>query len=184
MMSGVVKPRRDEWTVADLDDLPDDGLQYELFDGVLVVSAAPRPVHQRVLLSTAVVLRAACPDHLEVFVAPLDFQPTARRSFQPDVLVARRDAIGVKNLTVPPVLAVEVLSAGTRSKDLIFKREMYATSGVASYWVIDPDEVTFAAYDLVDAAYRRVASATDAERAAVETPSPVTICPADLVAGR
>jgi len=36
-----------EWTVDDLDAIPDDGLQRELFDGVLVVSPAPIPVHQR-----------------------------------------------------------------------------------------------------------------------------------------
>ena len=36
----TVMPRGDEWTVADLASLPDDGLQYELADGVLLVSPA------------------------------------------------------------------------------------------------------------------------------------------------
>ena len=36
-----VMPRDHEWTVADLADTPDDGLRYELVDGVLLVSPAP-----------------------------------------------------------------------------------------------------------------------------------------------
>ena len=37
-----VMPRDHEWTVADLAQTPDDGLRYELVDGVLLVSPAPR----------------------------------------------------------------------------------------------------------------------------------------------
>jgi hypothetical protein len=48
MTSMLVMPGDDTWTVDDLDRIPDDGLQYELFDGVLVVSPAPNLLHQRV----------------------------------------------------------------------------------------------------------------------------------------
>src|SRR5256885_10543297 len=108
----MLKP---EWTVDDLDALPDEGLQVELFDGVLVVSPAPVPAHQRAVGGLFVLLRGACPPELEVFVAPLDFRPNLKRSFQPDVLVARRDRVGPKNLVRPPVLAVEVLSPSTET---------------------------------------------------------------------
>lgn len=33
-----VMPREGDWTVEDLDLIPDDGLQYELADGVLLVT--------------------------------------------------------------------------------------------------------------------------------------------------
>lgn len=40
----AVMPRAtDDWTVDDLEQLPDDGLQYELLDGILLVSPAPIP---------------------------------------------------------------------------------------------------------------------------------------------
>lgn len=46
----AVMPRESrDWTVEDLDQLPDDGLQYELLDGVLLVSPAPVKVHQRAI---------------------------------------------------------------------------------------------------------------------------------------
>jgi Uma2 family endonuclease len=72
------------------------------------------------------------PDHLKVFVAPLDWRPDHRTSLQPDVLVVRRDEIGAKNITQPLALAVEVISPSTRRKDQLFKFSKYADSGVAS----------------------------------------------------
>jgi len=49
-MTSVTLLRHDrDWTVDDLRGLPADGLQYELADGVLLVSPSPRPVHQRAL---------------------------------------------------------------------------------------------------------------------------------------
>jgi Uma2 family endonuclease len=185
MMTNVtVMTRETPWTVEELDNLPDDGLRYELFDGTLVVSAAPTVPHQRASFACARLLHAHCPSELEVFVAPLDYQPTRRSSVQPDVLVARRNALGIKNLTVAPVLVVEVLSDGTRSKDQIFKRELYQRNGVASYWVIDPDRATLTAYDRIDGTYRRAAQVIGTDTATLDLPFAVTVCPADLIAGR
>jgi Uma2 family endonuclease len=184
-MGNVTVMRRETpWTVEDLDSLPDDGLRYELLDGTLVVSAAPNVPHQRASFACARLLHAHCPPELEVFVAPLDYQPTRRTSVQPDVLVARRNALGIKNLTIAPVLVVEVLSEGTRSKDQIFKRELYQRNRVASYWVIDPDQPTLTAYDQIDGTYRRAAQVRGADTATLHVPFTVTVCPADLINGR
>jgi Uma2 family endonuclease len=182
MTTVTVMTRDTPWSVEDLDHLPDDGLQYELFDGMLVVSPAPNIPHQRAVGACGRLLHARCPPELEAFVAPLDFQPSQRISLQPDVLVARRDSLGVKNLTIAPVLVVEVLSDG--SKDLILKRGIYQRTGVASYWVIDPHLTTFTAFDLVEGAYRREVEVRGTESATLHLPFTVTVCPADLVAGR
>ncbi|MBI1722977.1 MAG: hypothetical protein HYR48_03600 [Gemmatimonadetes bacterium] len=37
------------WTAAMVRELPDDGNRYEVVHGVLLVTPAPRPVHQLVL---------------------------------------------------------------------------------------------------------------------------------------
>jgi Uma2 family endonuclease len=69
--SMAVMPRMsDDWTVDDLEHLPDDGLRYELLDGILLVTPAPVPIHQGVLGELYKRLDAACPRHLKVFVAP------------------------------------------------------------------------------------------------------------------
>jgi Uma2 family endonuclease len=83
-----IRPKPGEWTVDDLTNLPDDGMRYELFDGELVVSPSPFPLHQRSVAAFYRLLYTACPPELEVFFAPFDFQPTTKRSFEPDLLVA------------------------------------------------------------------------------------------------
>jgi Uma2 family endonuclease len=174
-------PRAGEWTVDDLLDLPDDGLQYELADGVLLVTPSPNPKHQRLVLNLAILLREGVPDDLEVFVAPLDFQPTRHRSLQPDVLVVRRTDVGEESITAPPLLAVEVLSPSTRAKDLILKRALYEDSGVSSYWVVDPDEPSLLVLELEDGTYVERARVAGADAAQVTGPFELSLAPAALV---
>ena len=61
-----------EMSTADLDAMPDDGHRYELIDGVLIVSPAPRRAHQRASLRLTVLLDAAVPPGLELLAAPFD----------------------------------------------------------------------------------------------------------------
>lgn len=134
MTAMTVLPREGDWTVDDVDLLPDDGLQYELIDGILIVSPAPVPKHQRAAKVVFRLLDSTCPADLEVFFAPLDFRPDKKTSVQPDVLVVRRDAVGELNIVVAPLLVVEVLSPSTRRKDIVLKHSVYAEAGVESYW--------------------------------------------------
>lgn len=174
-------PRDHAWTVDDLRDLPDDGLRYELADGVLLVSAAPSVQHQVVLGELYVLLRAACPADCRVLLAPTDYQPTRRRSLQPDLSVSHRDDVGPAALTAPLVLAVEVLSPSTRSVDLLLKRGLYEESGVQAYWVVDPLEPSVQAWSLVDGRYADAGSARGRERLVLRQPFPVDLVPADLL---
>jgi Uma2 family endonuclease len=180
-MTVPVMPRAGEWTIEDLRDLPEGGLQYELADGVLLVSPTPRPVHQRVIGNLYVLLREAVTDDLEVFLAPLDFQPTRHRSLQPDVLVVRRSDVGEVNITAPLLLAVEVLSPSTRAKDLVLKRSLYEDSRVPSYWVVDPDEPSVLVLELEDGRYVERMHVTGQQRVDVAAPFPVTLQPEALI---
>jgi Uma2 family endonuclease len=174
----------EEWTVDDLARLPEDGFRYELFDGVLVVSPSPFMPHQRAARALFRLLDKACPAGLEVFFAPFDFQPTKKRSFQPDLLVVHSSALHEEEaLTLPPVLNVEVLSKGSRSLDRVFKRDMYATSGVDNYWIFDPKALEFVALARAGTRYEEVAHAKGDERIVVELPYPVEICPTEIATG-
>ena len=178
----TVMPRTGkEWTVDDLDRLPDDGLQYELLDGLLLVTPAPVPVHQRVIGNLYLLLRAACPPGFEVFLAPLDWRPDLRTSLQPDLLVVRNDDVGPKNVTAPLVLAVEVLSPSTRRKDHVLKRSKYEDAGVQSYWIVDPQEPSVLALGLVDEAYTPAAQTGGSTPARLTVPFPIEIVPGDLI---
>jgi Uma2 family endonuclease len=175
-------PLHREWTVADLDTLPGDGLQYELLDGLLLVSPAPVPVHQRISRKLLRLLDDTCPPSMEVFSAPLDWQPDLRTSLRPDLLVARNEDVGTKKITAPLVLAVEILSPSTRRKDLLLKRSKYQDTGIASYWVIDPDPPSFTAFELIDGRYQSVAHANHDENVDLTTPFALRLTPSALVA--
>lgn len=181
MSSMTVMPRGGDWTVDDLAGLPDDGLQYELADGMLLVTPAPRMRHQRVLGNLSEVMRAAAPAHVEVFFAPVDYRPNGRTSLQPDLLVVRREDVGELNITAPLLLAVEVLSPSTRSKDLLLKRGLYEQAGVSSYWVVDPDEPSLRAWDLVDGAYVEVTHAVGDAAVRLSLPFRVEVTPSALL---
>lgn len=176
----TVLPRDHSWTVADLELLPEDGLRYELVDGTLLVSAAPNKQHQRVIGNLYLLLRAACPPELEVFVSPTDYQPTSTRSLQPDLLVVGRDDPGAKAVTTPLALAVEVLSPSSRSVDLVLKRELYQQAGVRCYWVIDPDELSLRAWVLDDGQLVEQPAELDGA-SLLPAPFPVRIAAGDLV---
>lgn len=183
MTSTPLMPRGDAWTVDDLARLPeDDGLQYELLDGLLLVSPAPRRRHQVVVAGLFRALDPACPQDLQVLFAPLDWRPDNRTSLQPDVLVCSRQDSGESALTLPLLLAVEVLSPSTRRKDLVLKRSKYEDAGVACFWAVDPDGPSLTAWELRDGRYVEVASAMGDDAVTLERPFPVTITPASLVA--
>ncbi|WP_131796220.1 Uma2 family endonuclease, partial [Candidatus Protofrankia datiscae] len=129
--------RDDGFTVDDLEEMPDDGRRYELVDGVLLVSPAPRWEHQRACLNLAIILEAANregSDDLVVFGPTPDVRKGRHTSVQPDVCVVRRDDLvrGERYLAVP-VLVVEVLSPSSLGIDRLLKRDVYARLGVPHY---------------------------------------------------
>jgi len=168
-----------EWTVDDLDQLPDDGLRYELLDGILLVSPAPTRRHQRAVWQLGLLLQATCPPELEVLVAPLDWRPDRKTSLQPDVLVLGNRAL-TSTAAESMILAVEVLSPSSRRKDAIYKRSKYEDEGVASSWIVDPEAPSVLALELVNGRYEIVGEARGDEPVTLQKPFPVTIVPSSL----
>lgn len=175
-------PRGRALTREDLRVMPDDGHRYELIDGVLLVSPAPRIIHQLVSTNLFRTLDAAVPDDCSILYAPVDVVLSDDSVIQPDLLVASRDAFTERDLPGPPLLAVEVLSPSTRGIDLLLKKERLQRAGCPHYWVVDPDEPSITAWTLVDDAYVEVARATGDESFVVSEPLAVRLTPASLLA--
>ncbi|MGH4021145.1 MAG: Uma2 family endonuclease [Pseudonocardiaceae bacterium] len=179
----------EEFTVDDLERMPDDGHRYELLDGVLLVSPAPGVWHQEVAGALYRLLYPVCPPELHVVIAPFEWRRGSKTALQPDVLVARRDQLlaveGGKFLRASPVLAVEVLSLSTRRIDRLSKLSAYEEAGVTSYWLVDPDPDTpsLVAMDLIEGRYTEVGRAAGEQEWVAQLPFPIMLRPVDLVAG-
>ena len=117
-MSGGTIDLERRYTIADLDDLPEDGRRYELADGWLLVSPMARRRHQWVSSTLGDLLKAACPAHLSVFPLPINVDDPDATHFEPDLTVVRKEFTLVENGDVP-LLAVEIRSPATAGRDAV-----------------------------------------------------------------
>ena len=160
-------------------DAAESGHRYELVDGSLIVTPSPSWLHQVVSSRLmAVLLRSnPAPDHLLVLHAPFDVLLGSDTAVQPDLMVfdAHDDEPRL------PLLAVEILSPSTRHLDIGLKWSRYASAGIPSYWVVDPDVPEIIAWQLDNDAYRQVAHASTDEQITLSTPWPATFTPQSLI---
>jgi Uma2 family endonuclease len=123
--------------------LPDDGRRYEAVHGELLVTPAPRRLHQRLVTRLVVALSR----YLEVnpvgeaLVSPADISWRPDTLVQPDVFVV--DLAEARTLDWSSIshllLAVEVLSPSSARADRFTKRRWYQEARVPAYWVVDPE---------------------------------------------
>ncbi len=142
-MSTSQKP----WTVEMLDALPDDGNRYEVIDGVLFVTPAPIPVHQRAIGELYLLLAPyAKRVGLYAMFAPSAVRWPDRGQVEPDLFVIPNspnpDPLQPGTEGSQLVLAVESLSPSTRRTDLTTKRDLYLGEAVPEYWIIDAKKRT------------------------------------------
>ena len=172
-MAGVsaVHPRV---SFAELCRWPDDGRQYELYDGEVIVVPAPIPRPQPVGIHVVSLLR----EYEKrtgglVFYAPIDIVLTEYHVVQPDVVFFRAERRHLINMMeaarVPPDLAVEVLSPSRERRDRGRKMELLARFGVPEYWIIDPIGNVLELYQLQSGSYVLTAVAGQKDR--VESPT-------------
>lgn len=153
---------------SDLEDAPDTGRRYELYDGEVSVVPAPIPLHQLVVDRLADVLKAYRSTHGGlVFFSPIDVVFSEFDVVQPDIVFftqAREHLIDLrKPIGVAPDLVAEVLSPTTAATDRGKKMAMFARYGVREYWLADPDKRTVEVYRLAGEAYTIAQMAVEAD---------------------
>lgn len=145
--------------------LPDDGRRHELIDGIHYVSPSPALRHQWICGRVSRVLEDyfAGPRRARVFGSPVDVELSTRDVMVPDVIVVPWETdLAAQRVEQPPKLVVEVLSPSSRNRDRQLKFERYAAFGVPHYWIIDPDQPSFACYRLQNGHFERAAGADPA----------------------
>ena len=132
-------------TLADWEALPEDNsAHYELQEGVLVASPRPAEPHQRALFLLAMQIHQQLPPqwtHLEDFeVVVRAADPAIIRA--PDLVIVPRGGGRARVAAAEVLLAVEIISPGSRNVDTHLKSVEYAEAGIPHYWLVDLDPPT------------------------------------------
>ena len=140
-------PRSDlgPYREADYVALPDEP-RCELLYGRLHVTPAPTVRHQHVVGRVfRFLLDLADLSSGQAIVSPVDVVLAEHSIVQPDVIYVTQARSSILRARVEgaPDLVVEILSPGTARRDLGEKLRLYAESGVAEYWIVDPVLETF-----------------------------------------
>lgn len=156
---------RIQLTYDDYVSLPADGRRYEILDGELAVTPAPTTKHQMVSRNLEWVLHGHAREMGSgtVLDAPIDVILSPVTVVQPDLLFVRsgREAIvKERGIEGAPDLIVEILSPSSMRQDRVVKAALYARSGVAHYWIVDPEARTVELYEIEAEAYRLIRKAT------------------------
>ena len=139
----IQEPKQGRWTYKEYAALPDDGVRYEIVNGVLFMTPSPSGKHQDAVGEIFAYLR----EHVKqagigkVRVAPCDVELAANVVVQPDVFIVLNehlDRIFEDRVIGAPDLVVEVTSPGTATYDRNNKYYAYARAGVPEYWIADP----------------------------------------------
>jgi Uma2 family endonuclease len=152
-------------TFEDLELIPEEheGERQELIDGELVVTPPPTMNHQSISSNLVYALERTVrkQDLGRVYAAPTGIRFTPNNVLIPDIMFIARNRLhirGPKTVDAPPDLVVEILSPGTRQRDLTVKSDLYARFGVQEYWIVDPDARTFSVLALASDKFEPVPS--------------------------
>ncbi|MGW4446351.1 Uma2 family endonuclease [Streptomyces sp. NPDC004682] len=133
-------PPQDGYTVDDLFTLPDLPPHTELIDGSLVFVSPQRDFHSVVIDLLANGLRSTVPPELRVrreMTVVID----RRNGPEPDLVVVRTEAVQNRDQAfyraADVLLAVEVVSPDSESRDRDTKPRKYAAAGIPHFWLVE-----------------------------------------------
>ena len=154
--------KTDYFTYSDYVNFPGD-IRYELIDGEPYMMSSPSDWHQKMVMDISGQLWTFFKGKkCQVRIAPLDVRlfPKADESddvvVQPDIMVIcdNQKLSDGKACKGAPDFIVEVISPGTKKKDLGVKKNIYLEAGVREYWVIAEELVI--KHTLVNGTYAEV----------------------------
>lgn len=120
--------------------------QYEFIDGEIYYMASPRATHQIILTELFGIFYIwfqgkSCRPMVAPFDITLRRWPENINVVQPDIMVIcdLNEKLNEKDYYMGiPTLVVEIISPGTRCKDIIKKLDLYMNCGIKEYWTVNP----------------------------------------------
>lgn len=116
----------------------DERFNYELIDGVVMMSPRPTKRHQRISLKLAKTIDD-CLNEIDCDVYQEIELDIDQNHIIPDlsIICDDNDKSSAKQYTAP-LIVIEILSPATIQHDLIYKLNKYINLNIAEYWIIDP----------------------------------------------
>jgi Uma2 family endonuclease len=173
-------PPEGGWTADDLDRLPNLPPHTELIDGSLVFVSPQTLFRSRAVDFFNWQLQSLAPEEFEVireFTIDIDRQNRP----EPDVIVVHENVVGDPEQTRYPadavVLAIEVVSADSVSRDRETKPLKYARVGIRHYWRVENEKGRAAvhAFELEPTTGAYTSVGIFRERMKVDAPFPVDL---------
>lgn len=121
-------------------------LRMEFINGEIHLLSSPSSFHQDVLASIYILFHDYFRDKpCKVYLPPFDVHFYKKGLSEPDVMQPDITVACDYKTTIDekgrymgiPTLVVEILSPGTRRKDMVDKLNTYTLSGVKEYWIVD-----------------------------------------------
>ena len=117
-----------------------EGLTYELIDGVVMMSPRPGAKHQKISGKTYAKLLQILEDKNCEPILEIDLV-LEQQNFVPDLMIICDENVDdMVRCEKPPLIIIEIVSPSSASRDHIIKREAYEKLGVQEYWIISPGE--------------------------------------------
>lgn len=132
------------YTLEEFQAMPkEEGWNYELIDGFVLMSPSPSREHQRV--GSRILIKIG--NQLEHTPCEPSYELDVISNgcvFKPDLLVFCDEAAEL------PEIIFEILSPSTRHRDLRIKLVKYELMGVKEYWIVDPKSKTITIHDFIN----------------------------------
>ena len=124
----------------------EEGINYELIDGTVMMSPRPAIKHQKISgrLFAALwnILKGKnCEPIQEIDLVLED------NHFVPDLMVICNDTLDGTRYEMPPLIVLEIVSPTSSSRDYITKRHKYEQLGIKEYWIVSPEEKCITVFD-------------------------------------
>jgi Uma2 family endonuclease len=149
--------RAGRMTYTDLESLPEDGKKYELHEGEVFVTAAPRTDHQILLQNLEdILLHYVRENKLGFVLLGVDVYFAEDTVYNPDVCFVGRESVSrieEKFVKGAPDIMIEILSPSTAARDRGVKLQDYARYGVREYWIFDAKKRSAEVYVLRGSAF-------------------------------
>lgn len=117
-----------------------EGLTYELIDGVVMMSPRPAIKHQRIngKLYAGFLSLLSDKNCEPILESDLIIE---KQNFVPDLMVVCDENLDeMIHYDKPPLIVVEIISPSSGSRDYFVKRRAYKELGVQEYWIVSPEE--------------------------------------------